>query len=140
MLTDWQTTITPYFFNHTHVGVRMREQGFEAREVATSHPMWLRSVSAVSDSAAHSRIRPRWWQRPARIAFADFGATEQSIEKLRHALAEAPAAPSPLPPGRSRLAQKMELAQTIRALKAASVRSDEDDAEIERLTTALYDL
>ena len=140
VLADRQATITPYGFNHTHFGVRMREQGFEAREVSTSHPMWLRSVSAGSDSAARRRIHPRWWQRPARLTFADFGATEQSIEQLRIALDEAPASPSPHAPGRSRLAQKMELAQKIRALKAASVRSDEDDAEIERMTTALYDL
>jgi hypothetical protein len=138
VLPDKQAWITPYSFNHPHFGVDMRERGFEAREISTSRPMWLRSVSAGSDSAA--RRRPEPGQRPASIAFADFGATEQSIEQLRHALAEAPAAPSPLPPGRSRLRQKMELAQKIRALKAASVRSEEDDAEIERLTKALYDL
>jgi hypothetical protein len=140
VLADEQATMTPYRYNHTTFGVRMQEQGFEAREITTSHLMWLRSVSGASDSAAGRRIRPRWWQLPTRITFADFGATEQSIEQLRIVLAGAPASPSPQPPGRSRLAQKMELAQRIRKLKAASVRSAADDAEIERLTTAFYDL
>jgi hypothetical protein len=140
VLADGQAAITPYRFDHTHFAVRMREQGFEAREVSTSHPMWLRSVSAGSDSAVRGRIRPRWWQRPATLTFEDFGVTEQSVEQLRVALAGAPASPSRQPPGRSPLAQKMELAQKLRTLKAAPVRSDEDEAEIERLTTALYDL
>jgi hypothetical protein len=140
VLLNEKVWITPYFFKHTRFGVDMRERGFEALEISTPRPMWLRSVSAGSDSAGRHRIRTRWWQRPARIAFADFGATQESIEQLRNALAEAPAAPSPSPPGRSRLVQKMELAQKIRAIRAASVRSDEDDAEIERLTTELYDL
>jgi Putative rhamnosyl transferase len=140
VLLDEKVWITPYFFNRIRFGVDMREKGFEALEISTPHLMWLRSVSASSDSAARRRIRPRWWKRPARIPFKDFGATQESIEQLGKALAEAPAPPSPRPPGRSRLAQKMELAQKIRALKAASIRSDEDDAEIERLTTELYDL
>ncbi len=140
VLVDEQATITAYRFSHTRFAVRMREQGFEALEVSTSHPMWLRSISSGSDSAARRCIRPRWWQRPASLDFADFGATEQSIELLGHALAEAPAAPSQPPPNRSRLEEKAELGRKIRALKAASVDSDENEAEIERLTAALYDL
>lgn len=139
VLPDGRAQITPYLFNHAFFGMNMRQRGFEAREITTPHPMWLRSVSAASDSAAGCRFRPRWWKRPARVTFADFGATAESIEQLGNALAEAPGPPNPNP-GRSRLAQKRELAEQIRSLRRASVDSDEDDPEIERLTKALYDV
>ena len=71
--------------------------------------------------------------------FADFGATQESVKQLERLFAEAPVSPNPRP-RRSRLAQKMEFAKQIRALKTASIRSPENDAEIERLTNALYDL
>jgi hypothetical protein len=151
VLADGQATITAYQYNHNRFGERMRQQGFATREVSTPHPMWLRSISAASDSAAcRRRIRRRWWQRPATVVFTEFGATEESVEELRIALAEAPPLPvsgtagksrfSRKTAGKSRLARKMELAQRIRKLKAMKVRSDEDEAEIDRLTEALYDL
>jgi Putative rhamnosyl transferase len=139
VVPDERAQITPYLFNHPRFGAEMRRKGFEAREIRTSHPMWLRSVSASSDSAARRRLRPRWWHRPGPVEFGDFGATEESIEQLQHALAEAPVPRNPNPK-QSRLGQKMELAKQIRALKAAAPRSEEEDDEIERLTKALYDL
>jgi hypothetical protein len=139
VLPDERAHITPYLFNHAHFGIDMRRKGFEARELTTPYPMWLRTISATSDSAARRRLRPRMWHRPSAVAFTDYGATEESVERLQDALAAAPVTPNPVP-GRSRLAQKMELAQQIRALKAASEQPDASDPEIERLTTALYDL
>ena len=140
VLTDEQAKITPYGFSHTRFPIRMRDQGFEALEIPTPYPMWLRSVSAFSDSAARRRIRPRWWQRPTKLDLADFGATSHSLQLLRSVLAEAPAGPIQPPPGRTRLQEKTELARKIRALKRAAIRTDEDEAEIERLTATLYDL
>lgn len=139
VLPDERAQITPYLFNHAFFGREMHRKGFEAREITTTDPMWLRTVSASSDSAARHRLRPRFWERPTPVDLADFGASAGSIAQLEDALAAVPLAPNPHP-RRSRLAQKMELAQQIRALKSSAVRSDESDAEIERLTAALYDL
>jgi hypothetical protein len=139
VVPDERAQITPYLFNHAFVGREMRRRGFEAFEIKTAHPMWLRTVSAASDSAARHRLRPRFWQRPTPVDLGDFGASEESVAQLQDVLAAAPLSANPHP-RRSRLAQKMELAQRIRALKSSTDRTDETEAEIERLTTALYDL
>jgi hypothetical protein len=145
VLPDERAQITPYLFNHPRFGIDMRQRGYEAREIDTRDPMWLRSVSATSDAGARRRrrpwrrIRPWPWERPASVDLADFGATHEGVEELEDLLAKSPVAPNPQPQ-KSRLAQKMEIAKKIRALTAAAGRTAEDDAEIERLTNALYDL
>ena len=139
VLPDDRSQITPYLFSHSRFGTKMRAKGFEAREITTPHLMWLRTISATSDSAASRRLRPRFWHRPVVTDLSDFGATEESVTLLQQTLATAPIAPNP-DPRRSRLAQKMELAQRIRALRGSSGDPEADDAEIERLTRALYDL
>ena len=139
VLPDERAQITPYLFNHAFFGREMRRKGFEAQEIKTDHPMWLRTVSTTSDSAAQRRLRPRFWQRPTSVNLGDFGATEESIALLERTLASAPLPPNPRP-RQSRLGQKMELAKEIRALRSSPERDSERDAEIERLTTALYDL
>ena len=139
VLPDARAQITPYLFNHAFFGREMRRKGYEAREIKTTHPMWLRTVTATSDSASRRRLRPRFWQRPTIIDLSEFGATDESVALLERTLTSAPVTPNPRP-GQSRLAQKRELAQRIRALKSSPDRTDESDEEIERLTTALYDL
>lgn len=139
VLPDEQAHITPYLFNHPAFGREMQRRGFEAREIRNRDPMWLRTISATSDSASRRNLRPRFWQRPAPVEPRDFGATEETIALLAQTLAAAPVSTNPQP-GRSPLAQKMALAEQIRAIRKTPVQSAEDEAEIERLTNALYDL
>ena len=69
----------------------------------------------------------------------EFGATDDSIALLARTLAMAPVSGN-AQPGRSLLAQKWALAQQIRTIRKTPVPSAEDEAEIQRLTSALYDL
>ena len=139
VLPDERAHITPYLFNHPSFGREMRRKGFEAREIRNTHPMWLRTVSATSDSASRRRLRPHFWQRPASVDLGEFGATDDSIALLARTLAMAPVSRN-AQPGRSLLAQKWALAQQIRTIRKTPVPSAEDEAEIQRLTSALYDL
>lgn len=139
VLPDEQAQITPYRFKHTDFGTEMQRRGFEAREIRNTDPMWLRTVSAMSDSASRRHLRPRFWQRPATVEPAEFGATHESFALLAQTLATAPVSTNPQP-GQSPLAQKRALAEEIRAIRKTPVLSAEDEAEIQRLTNALYDL
>ena len=139
VLPDERAHITPYLFKHAAFGREMRSRGFEAREIENTDPMWLRTISVTSDSASRRNVRPRFWQRPATVEPREFGATEESIALLAQTLAAAPVSPNPQA-GRSPLAQKMALAEQIRAIRKRPVQSGEDEAEIQRLTKALYDL